>query len=314
LQKLAGIGTHSPKATVIVGLVLFAVAVTGVTNLKVNNNLVEWFKKDSEVRIADTVINKSLGGTSLGYVVAVSGEDDYIKTPEAMQYIEGLQQHIEKLPVVGKTTSVVDYVKRINRVLHDDDPKYNVVPETKEMIGQYIFLFSMSAKPSDLDNVVDYPFKKANIWVQLKTWDAQAMRDVIKAVDDIKISSHYNLSRRASVSTRLNDEVLWDMVRFIFASDSVLPSGLDSFYQMGCCWIYAAPIHNTAYLRSCLVLSARTLICRHSCYRACPRYGSGLAPLCKQIQTAVSRTNSRRMENALKQPMHCSDRGATEKA
>jgi hypothetical protein len=48
--------------------------------------------------------------------------------------------------VVGKTTSVVDYVKRINRVLHDDAPKYDVVPENKEMIGQYLFLFSMSAK------------------------------------------------------------------------------------------------------------------------------------------------------------------------
>ena len=42
----------------------------------------------------------------------------------------------------------------------------------------------MSAKPSDLDNVVDYPFRKANIWVQLKTWDASAMKDVIRAVDE----------------------------------------------------------------------------------------------------------------------------------
>ena len=60
-------------------------------------------------------------------------------------------QGLEKLPVVGKTTLVVDYVKRINRTLHDDDPKYDIVPETKEEIGQYLFMFSMSAKPSDLD-------------------------------------------------------------------------------------------------------------------------------------------------------------------
>jgi hypothetical protein len=222
LQKLAGIGTHSPKATVIVGLVLFAVAVTGVTKLKVNNNLVEWFKKDSDVRIADTVINRSLGGTSMAYVVATAREDDFIKTPEAMRYIEGLQQHLEKLPVVGKTTSVVDYVKRINRVLHNDDPKFNVVPETKEMIGQYIFLFSMSAKPADLDNVVDYPFKRANIWVQLKTWDAQAMRDVIKVVDDYKaahpVTMEFKPSGIAYFNLVWNDEVLWDMVKgFILA-------------------------------------------------------------------------------------------------
>ncbi|MDO8282454.1 MAG: MMPL family transporter [Thermodesulfovibrionia bacterium] len=222
LQKLASIGTHSPKATVIAGLVLCAIAIVGVTKMNVNNNLVEWFKKDSDVRIADTVINSSLGGTSMAYVVATAEEDDFIKTPEAMRYIEGLQQHLEKLSVVGKTTSVVDYVKRINLVLHDNDPKYDVVPETKEMIGQYIFLFSMSAKPADLDNVVDYPFRKANIWVQLKTWDAQAMREVIKAMDEYKtahpVAMELKPSGIAYFNLVWNDEVLWDMVTgFIIA-------------------------------------------------------------------------------------------------
>jgi hypothetical protein len=222
LKKFAGFGAHHPKNTVAVGLVLFVIAAIGLSKITVNNNLVEWFKKDSDVRIADTVMNKALGGTSLGYVVAIAKEDEYIKTPEAMRYIEGLQRQLEKLPVVGKTTSVVDYVKRINRVLHDDDPKYDVVPETKNMIGQYLFLFSMSAKPSDLDNVVDYPFKRANIWVQLKTWDAQAMKDVMSAVDDYKKINPTPMEMKPSgiayFNLVWNHEVLWDMVKgFVLA-------------------------------------------------------------------------------------------------
>jgi len=154
--------------------------------------------------------------------VTIAKEDEYIKTPEAMRYIEGLQRHLEKLPVVGKTTSVVDYVKRINRVLHNDDPKYDAVPETKEMIGQYIFLFSMSAKPSDLDNVVDYPFRRANIWVQLKTWDAKAMQNVIDAVDEYKKANQTPMEMKpagiAYFNLVWNHEVLWDMVKgFILA-------------------------------------------------------------------------------------------------
>lgn len=217
LRGLAGFGTHHPKQTVLVGLILFVIAVIGLSKINVNNNLVEWFKKDSDVRVADTIMNKALGGTSLGYVVAIAKEDDYIKTPEAMRYIEGLQRHLEKLPVVGKTTSVVDYVKRINHVLHDDNPKYDAVPETKEMIGQYIFLFSMSAKPSDLDNVVDYPFKKANIWVQLKTWDANAMREVIKATEEYKKTYSTPMEMKpagiAYFNLVWNDEVLGDMLK-----------------------------------------------------------------------------------------------------
>ena len=227
LKKLAGFGIYKTKTTVIVGLVLFIISLIGISKIVVNNNMVEWFKKNSEVRSADTVMNQSLGGTSLGYVVGIANEDEYIKTPEAMRYIEGLQRHLEKLPIVGKTTSVVDYVKRMNRVLHNNDPKYDSVPETKEIIGQYLFLFSMSAKSSDLDNVVDFSFRKANIWVQLKTWNARTMEDVIKAVDEYKKTNptpmEFKPSGPAYFNFIWNNEVLWDMVKgFIMALIVVL--------------------------------------------------------------------------------------------
>ncbi|HBG92571.1 MAG: hypothetical protein A2X54_01340 [Nitrospirae bacterium GWF2_44_13] len=222
LRRLGSIGAYRPKATVAAGAILFALAVFGVMKINVNNNLVEWFKYKSDVRTADRILNKSLGGTSLGYIVATAQEDDFIKTPEAIRYIEGLQRHIEKLPVVGKTFSVADYVKRINRVLHDDDPQYDAVPETKNAVGQYLFLFSMSAKPSDLDNVVDPAFKKANIWVQLKTWDVQAMRDVIKGINDYQRSNPAKIELKPSgiayFNLVWNDEVLWDMIKGFFAA------------------------------------------------------------------------------------------------
>lgn len=222
LGKLGWIGAYKPKVMVAVGLMFFVFAVAGIARTVVNNNMIEWFKYGSETRTADRVLNQSLGGTSLGYVVAVSNEDDFIKTPDAMRYIEGLQRHLEKLSVVGKTFSVADYVKRINLVLHDNDPEYDVVPDTREAIGQYLFLFSMSAKPSDLDNVVDYPFKRANIWVQLKTWDAQAMGKVIKAVDEYKkaipVAMEFKPAGIAYFNLVWNHEVLWDMVKgFAFA-------------------------------------------------------------------------------------------------
>lgn len=217
LRNIASFGARRPVMTVMAGILIFAAAIYGISKTKVNNNLVEWFKTSSDVRIADTVLNGSLGGTSMGYVVATAQEDDFIKSPEAMRYIEGLQRRLEKLPVVGKTSSVVDYVKRINRVLHDDDPEYYTVPDTKETVGQYLFLFAMSAKPSDLDNVVDYPFRRANVWVQLKTWDAGAMKQVMDAVGEYKkanpIGMEFKPAGIAYFNLVWNHEVLWDMVR-----------------------------------------------------------------------------------------------------
>lgn len=217
LRGLAAWGMHRPVATTAIGLALILLAVAGVSRITVNNNMVAWFKPDSEVRVADTVLNRALGGTSLGYLVVVAGEPDAVKQPETLRYIEGLQRRLEQLSTVGKTMSVADYVKRINRVLHNDDPAFDAVPADAGTIAQYLFLFGMSAKPSDLDNVVDYPFQQANVWVQLKTWDAAAMEDVIRAAEEFRQSRAAKLEIRpagiAYFNLVWNHEVLWDMVK-----------------------------------------------------------------------------------------------------
>jgi len=222
LRRLGAWGTERPRATAAAGLVLIAIALFGMSRIAVNNNMVAWFKPGSEIRVADAHINRALGGTSMAYMVVTAGAPEAIKHPETQRYIEGLQRHLEKLPVVGKTTSVADYVKRINRVLHDDDPKFDAVPDSAEMVAQYLFLFGMSAKPSDLDNVVDYPFQRANIWVQLKTWDAAAMESVISAAQEYQRANPAKLELKpagiAYFNLVWNNEVLWDMVKgFVLA-------------------------------------------------------------------------------------------------
>jgi len=217
LRALAGWGAGRPKLTALLGLALIALAAVGVSRIVVNNNLVAWFKPGSEIRVADRVINAALGGTSLGYMIATADRPEGIKRPENLRYIEGLQRHLEKLSAVGKTLSVVDYVKRINRVLHEDDPKFDLVPDAADTIAQYLFLFGTSAKPSTLDNVVDYPSENANIWVQLKTWDSSAMEGVIRATEQYQQANPTTLELKpagvAYFNVVWNHEVLWDMVK-----------------------------------------------------------------------------------------------------
>ena len=244
LGRLGAFGAARPGLTVAAVLVLAAISVWGMSKIHINNNLVSWFKADSEIRVADTAMNAALGGTSLGYLVVesiepppksllrgdlppggeetlgaarrVSSAPEFMKDPAAMRWIEGLQRHLEASKVVGKTFSVADYVKRINRVLHEDDAKFDAVPDTKDSVGQYLFLFSMSAKPSDLDNVVDPTFTKANVWAQMKTWDADAMRQVIAATAAYQTAHPLPVTVKpagiAYFNLVWNEEVLGDLV------------------------------------------------------------------------------------------------------
>jgi predicted RND superfamily exporter protein len=165
-------------------LVIALISVYGITKINVNDNPVNWFEKEHKIRIADKVLNEHMGGTYIPYLILTGTDEEAIKTPEVMKYIDTLQTKLKSVDNVGKTTSIADIVKRINYILHDEDPEYNVVPDTKEAISQYLFLYLMSGDPDDLDHFVDYDYTSTNIWIQSKRGDNQEIERIVGFVDD----------------------------------------------------------------------------------------------------------------------------------
>ncbi len=166
------------------GVVALVVGATGVQQIQVNDNPVKWFKEGHNLRISDTVMNRLFGGTYMAYLVIDGQKPEAVKKPEVVAYIDRLQIDLEADPLVGKTSSVADIIKRINLVLHDNDRAYDKVPESKDAVGQFLFLFQSTGDPNDLDNFVDRNAQKANVWVQMKGGDNQQMEAVVARVTE----------------------------------------------------------------------------------------------------------------------------------
>lgn len=182
LPSVGRFAFHRSRIVVLTAVVLLGVGFWGLTRTVVNDNPVKWFKPSHKIRIADTTMNQLFGGTYMAYLVVEGQDEDAIKRPAVIGYIDQLQTLLEEQDLVGKTSSVADIVKRINYVLHEEDPTYHVLPTEQDAVGQYLFLFLMSGDPGDLDNFVDYDYRKANIWVQLKEGDNQDMEAVEASV------------------------------------------------------------------------------------------------------------------------------------
>lgn len=176
------------KIVVALAAVLLALGVAGVTQIRVNDNPVRWFKADHKIRVADRVMNRHFGGTYEAYLVVEGGQADAIKRPEVMRYVEQLQRVLEQNPRVGKTSSVADIVKRINFVLHAEQAAYDTVPDDQAAIAQLLFLFSISGDPNDLDNFLTGDARQANIWVQLKSGDNRDMAGVERTLAEFTLS------------------------------------------------------------------------------------------------------------------------------
>ncbi len=69
LNWLGGVATQKNKAILAVFSLLLVFSIVGITKIEINDNPVNWFKADHEIRIADKVLNQHFAGTYDAWLV-----------------------------------------------------------------------------------------------------------------------------------------------------------------------------------------------------------------------------------------------------
>ncbi len=222
LERLGGGVFRRARPVLAVTVAVLAIGAVGVTRIVVNDNPVRWFRSGEPVRVADAVMNRLFGGTYMAYLVAEGEGEEPIKDPAVMAYLDRVGRHLEGQPQVGKVTAISDIVRRTNYVLQGADPAYDAVPQSREAIGQYLFLVQSSGDPDELDNFIDYEARRANLWVQMKSGDNQDMEAVTASLGELDSEAPPGLSLRWSGLTYINkvwqDLMVVGMLRAVLGS------------------------------------------------------------------------------------------------
>ena len=58
-----------------------------------------------------------------------------------LREIERLQRWADGQPLVRKTYSIVDILADLNQTFHGDDPAHHRLPETRDLVAQYLLLY-----------------------------------------------------------------------------------------------------------------------------------------------------------------------------
>ena len=170
--------------TIIATAVIIVLSITGIGKVWINSSFLEKFEKDSDIVLTDKFINEHFGGTSTLNVILDSEEKDAFKNPEILKAIDRMQEDVDgSLQVVGNSFALTDYLKRMNKVMHADSEKYNIIPESQDLVAQYLLLYEMSGDPENLWKVVDYDYKKANLTFQLKSDNSKAINSAIAVIE-----------------------------------------------------------------------------------------------------------------------------------
>lgn len=165
------------NAVAVMALLLLSL---GGFHLQLNDSPKAYFFGDSQIRQDDEKLNSRMAGVNTFYALIDGGSDDAIKNPQILEAIEEVQRKLEEDPMVGRTLSIVDFIKRMNQAMNADQTGLYEIPKSQDLVAQYLLLYSTSGEPGDFDSYVDYGYRKAVIQVFYKSDKSADLEALIK--------------------------------------------------------------------------------------------------------------------------------------
>ena len=190
-------------------LVMTVIAGIGATRLYVNSSWMSDFRKDSEVVVANKIFNDKFDGTIFLNVVVEGDKKNIFKSPDLLRHIEGLQSYVDHLPYVGGSRSIVDYIKNMNKTLHAGNSQFDVIPDSAAQIGEYLFLLSISGRPQQLDEMVDYDYRQGLITFAIKTDQTRALKDIIDKTRQYVAKEFVGQNVKVNLAGSANNSYVW---------------------------------------------------------------------------------------------------------
>jgi len=118
--------------------------------------------------------------TSDPYYIFVEGKSqDAILEPQVLKEMDSLQRYLERVLGVGRTLSLVEYMKAMNMAMLDGRREEFKIPDNDRTIAEYMFLYSLTGFPGDFDPVVNSNYQYANIKIDLIDHKASTINDVL---------------------------------------------------------------------------------------------------------------------------------------
>jgi predicted RND superfamily exporter protein len=102
--------------------VIFFVSLYGISNLVIDNVLIEFFQNETDISRSDRFIRRYFGGSKELTLVVEADSPEILLSPGVLGAVDGLSRYLtERVPAVGKVTGFTDIIKRINQVFNVDE-------------------------------------------------------------------------------------------------------------------------------------------------------------------------------------------------
>ncbi|MCP4717809.1 MAG: MMPL family transporter, partial [Deltaproteobacteria bacterium] len=169
-------------AILIAAVIIFCFAASAMLKLQVGEQQPGSpnFWQDSEYNQADRILNEQFSGTNLLWIYLAGQDRKDLLKPEVIAYFNDLQRHLEERPDINYTISYVDALKKVNAALHNNDPRWEILPNSK--IAAWECLELIMGEPEERRDWFELDLRQANIRAFVNDHTGETIRSLMKDI------------------------------------------------------------------------------------------------------------------------------------
>jgi predicted RND superfamily exporter protein len=133
-----------------------------------------------DYNISTKAINDRFPGSEELHVLARTDDKGGVKRPEVMAAIERFQAHMLSDPALGGTKAIPGVVRVVNKLTHNDDPRWMQLPDDANEIGGLMFAYMASSPiPGALKEFVSPEENEADMVFYYKDHQAETINRIV---------------------------------------------------------------------------------------------------------------------------------------
>ncbi len=141
--------------------------------------------RDHDYNVSTTAINTRFPGSEELHVSARTEEKGGIKRPEVMAAMERFQAHMLSDPGLGGTKAIPGVVRVVNKLTHNDDPRWMQIPDTAQEVGGLMFAYMASSPiPGALKEFITPDEREANMVFYYKDHRADTINRIVALAEE----------------------------------------------------------------------------------------------------------------------------------
>lgn len=146
--------------------------------------------RDHDFNLSTKAINGRFPGSEELHIVARTAENGDIKRPEVLRAIETFQGLMLQDPGLGGVKALPAVVRTVNRLTHNEDPRWMQIPDTKAEVGGLMFAYLASSPiPGALKEFVSPDENEADLVFFYKDHRAETINRALALAKEAAITA-----------------------------------------------------------------------------------------------------------------------------